>query len=313
MQTAPNITTPDEVIRPRVEEVSEGVFAYLQLYGQWGLNNAGFIAADKRTIAIDTCFTVPRGQAFREAIATTTGKPCTTLLNTHHHGDHTFGNFLFPEATVIAHRLCRHEVLEQGLSTVEMFQDGVDWGDVQIEAPFVTYDDHLTVYADDLRIDAYYMGPAHTTNDTILYLPERKVMYAGDLAFAGGTPFVLMGSVTGSLAAYERLRNFDVETVVPGHGPICGPEVFEDMAAYLRWLLDIAQDAHSSGVSALEAARESDLGKYADWHDAERLAGNLHRAMAELGGIVAGGPIDISAAVADMRELNGGYPMHCLA
>ncbi|MDN5764104.1 MAG: MBL fold metallo-hydrolase, partial [Microlunatus sp.] len=117
--------------------MDDGLFAYLQLYGQWGLNNAGFIVGRKRVFAIDTCFTVRRAEAFRNAIKTATDNPCTTLLNTHHHGDHTYGNFLFPEATIIAHRLCRDEVIETGLSTIGIFQEGVDWGDIQIEPPFV--------------------------------------------------------------------------------------------------------------------------------------------------------------------------------
>ncbi|MDN5798131.1 MAG: hypothetical protein L0H79_20620, partial [Intrasporangium sp.] len=70
---------------------------------------------------------------------------------------------------------------------------------------------------------------------------------------------------------------------------------------------------HHSGVPPLEAARATDLGRYAEWHDTERLAGNLHRAMAELSGTPAGGKIDLAAAIGDMRTLNGAQPMHCLA
>ncbi|GAB3854263.1 MBL fold metallo-hydrolase [Nocardioides maradonensis] len=311
--SAPTIITPDDVVEPRLEEVADGIFAYLQLYGQWGLNNAGFLVGSKRTIAIDTCFTVSRSRAFRDQIEQVTSSPISTLLNTHHHGDHTYGNFLFPEATIVGHELCREEVVSTGLTTTALFQDGVDWGDIEIDPPFVTFSDKITLHSDAGRVEAIYVGPAHTTNDVVYYLPERKLIFSGDVAFAGGTPFALMGSVSGSLLAYERLRELDVETVVPGHGPVCGPEVFDDMASYLAMVQDAAVEAHAAGISALEAARSVDLGRYAEWHDSERIVGNLHRSMAEQAGLPAGGQLDLGPAIADMVVLNGGQPLHCLA
>ena len=84
----------------------------------------------------------------------------------------------------------------------------------------------------DIRAELHYIGtPAHTTNDIVAYLPDQKVLFAGDLVFNGGTPFVLMGSVSGSLAAAERVRSFDADVVVPGHGPVCDLSVL-DRARY---------------------------------------------------------------------------------
>lgn len=309
--SAPYLMTPNKVLEPQMEEVAPGIFAYLQLYGQWGLNNGGFIVGKKRTMALDTCFTVPRARAFRDHMKSISTHPCTTVLNTHHHGDHTYGNFLFPEATIIGHELCREEVLKDGVRSTTLFQEGVDWGDIEIDPPFVTFEDRLTIHADDERIEAIFVGPAHTTNDVVYYLPGRKLLFAGDVAFAGGTPFVVMGSVSGSLAAYDRLRELDIEMVVPGHGPLCGPEVFDEMADYLTWVQEIAREAHASGTSALDAARSVDLGPFAEWHDSERLAGNLHRALAEEAGGTPGAQIDLHKALADMVVLNGGDPLHC--
>ena len=110
------------------------------------------------------------------------------------------------------------------------------------------------------------------------------------MVFNGGTPFVLMGSVEGSLRAYERLRELEVDVVVPGHGPVCGPELFDTMAGYLRWTQQLARDAFAAGVDPLTAAMDADLGPFADWHDPERIAGNLHRAFAELAGAAARRP-----------------------
>jgi cyclase len=78
-------------------------------------------------------------------------------------------------------------------------------------------------------------------------------------------------------------------------------------------VLDVAAQARAAGVSPLDAARDTDLGRFAGGADAERIVGNLHRACAELGGAPHGAPIDIAAALGDMVSNNGGAPLSCLA
>jgi cyclase len=141
------------------------------------------------------------------------------------------------------------------------------------------------------------------------------VLFCGDLIFNGGTPFVLMGSVEGAVEVLERvIRPLTATTIVPGHG-----QVFHDAAPidatldYLRFVLNIARSSHDAGVQPLEAARETDLGRFAEWADAERIVGNLHRACAELAGTARGGPIDVAAALLDMVAYNGGVPLTCRA
>lgn len=302
-----------EVLPPKLEEVSDGIFAYLQLHGQWGLNNAGFFVGEDAVTVVDTCFTVPRAKVFLETIRDVTDLSLRTLVNTHHHGDHTYGNFLLPTATIIGHELCRQEMITTGLSTINLFAEGTEWGDIEIAPPFVTFDERLNVYVDDLKVEAHFLGPAHTRTDVVYYVPDRKLMFTGDLVFHGGTPFVLMGSVQGSLAAYERLRDFDIETVVPGHGEITDASVFDDMVDYLTWLWDLAEDAFASDTEPLEAARQAELGRFAEWHDSERLVGNLHRAYSELRGEPHGTQLELQPIVADMVAYNDGEPLRCLA
>ena len=296
---------------PTLEEVSDGVFAYVQLDGSWGLNNTGFLVGERGVTAIDTCFTERRTRAFLDAVGTITDRPVRTLVNTHHHGDHTHGNWLLPLATIIGHRACREEVLASG-SIAEAFFPGVDWGQIEITPPFVTFDRDLDVYVDDLQVELHHVGPAHTTNDVVCWIPQRGVLYAGDLVFNGGTPFVVMGSVAGSLRALERLRALDAATIVPGHGSVCGAGIIETQVAYLRFVQEIARRGFDDGLTPLDAARRADLGPYDEWHDPERIVGNLHRAYSELRGEPLGTPID-PQAFADMVEYNDGRPLRCLA
>jgi cyclase len=300
-----------DIPEPTLEEVSGGVFAYVQLDGSWGLNNTGFLVGEHGVTAIDTCFTERRTRAFLDALGGITDRPVRTLVNTHHHGDHTHGNWLLPQATIIGHRRCREEVLASG-TIAHAFFEGVDWGRIDITPPFVTFEHDLDVYVDDLHVELHHVGPAHTTNDVICWIPERSVLYAGDLVFNGGTPFVVMGSVEGALTALDRLRSLGAATVVPGHGSVCGPDAITTQVDYLQFVQRIARAGFDDGLSPLDAARQADLGPFGGWHDPERLVGNLHRAYSELRGEPLGEPID-PQAYADMVEFNDGRPLRCLA
>jgi cyclase len=191
----------------------------------------------------------------------------------------------------------------------------VDWGPLELAPPFLTYTDRVTLWSGDLRCEVRYVGtPAHTTNDSILHIPERSVVFAGDLLFNGGTPFALMGSVSGWIEVLETvLRPLGARTLVPGHGPVCGPEVIDDVLAYLRFVQRTAREAKAQGLSPLQAARAVDLGELEDLLDAERIVGNLHRAYIELDGGERGAPIDLVGALGDMVAYNGGRPLTCHA
>jgi cyclase len=300
---------------PEVVEVSDGVFAYVQPDGSWWINNTGFLAGRRGVLAIDSCSTERRTRAFREAIATVSPRPVTTLVNTHHHGDHTFGNGLFEGATIVAHELTRTEVQQGAPPGAYPFWTPVEWGELEVVPPFLTFTDGVTLWSDELRCEVKHVGTAaHTTNDSIIWLPERGVLFCGDLLFSGGTPFLLMGSISGAIEVLENvLRPLGATTVVPGHGPVSGPELIDDVLGYLRFVQDVAADAHAAGLTPLAAAREVDLGRYADLLDAERIVGNLHRAYAELDGGAPGVRIDVLAALNDMVAYNGGRPLSCYA
>ncbi|MGF0176745.1 MBL fold metallo-hydrolase [Streptomyces sp. Marseille-Q5077] len=292
-------------------EVSDGVYAYIQPDGSWFLNNTGFITARQGVISVDTCATEHRTRAYLDAIAEVTPRPVRTLVNTHHHADHTYGNFLLPGATVVGHEQTRAEVLAFGRQVNRGLWNDVEWGDFELAPPFLTYTTGVTLWADELRCDVRHVGtPAHTTNDSVIHLPDRSVLFAGDLLFPGGTPFVLMGSLIGTIEVLEKVvRPLGARTIVSGHGPVGGPEVIDDMLGYLRFVKDLAHRAKDAGLTPLEAARETDLGHYADLLDAERIVGNLHRAYAELDGAAPGARIDTAAAYRDMVAYNGGQPL----
>ena len=299
---------------PTVEEVADGVFAYVQPDGGWFINNTAFVRGRRNVLSVDTCATERRTRDYLARIDEVCGEQPRTLVNTHHHGDHTNGNCLLPYATVIGHERCREEMIRSGILRPDGVFEPVEWGELTVAPPFVTFEHQLNVYVDDLRVELLHLTTAaHTTNDVVAWIPEHRVLLSGDLVFNGGTPFVVMGSVAGSLEALDRIMELDPAVIVPGHGPVGGIEIVDRCGEYLRWLQLQAAEAVSAGVSPLEAARNLWPGPYPELAHPERLPANLHRAMAECRGVRAGEPIDLRAALGDMVTINGGRPLTCLA
>jgi cyclase len=301
---------------PYVEEVAPGVFAYVQPHGGWWVNNTGFFAGGSEVVAFDTCSTERRTRAFIEAVERWAGRAPKTLVNSHHHGDHTNGNCLLPYATIVGHSLCRDEMLRAGVSRPDAVFGPVEWGALEPAPPFLTFEERLDVYVGDLLVQLRHVGvPAHTTNDVVAWIPEHRVLFTGDLLFNGGTPFALMGSVSGSLLAMDALLEYDARVVVPGHGAPCSPEAFDISGEYFRFVQHTAQEGRAKGLTPLEAALGADLGSagFGHLHESERLVANLHRAYAECEGARPGAPIDVPAAFVDMVTMNDGRPLSCLA
>jgi cyclase len=300
---------------PTVQEVGDGLFAYVQPDGSWMVNNTGFLVGPDGVTSIDTCSTELRTRTYLEAVAGVTPRPVRTLLNTHSHPDHTAGNGLLPGAAIVAHELARTEMIALGQGEPPGIWQEFDSGELPFAPPFLTFRDELTLWSRDRRCEVRHVGgPAHTNGDVVVWVPDSSVLYAGDLLFNGGTPFLMSGSVAGAVRVLEEVvRPLGARTIVPGHGPVCGPEVIDEVLAYLRFVLDVAGRAREAGLSPLDAARETDLGRFAAWTDRERIVGNLHRAMAELDGAAPGSPLDFLAVLRDMVTYNGGRPLTCLA
>ena len=295
-------------------EVSQNVYAYVQHDGSWWINNTGFLVGSTGVVSIDSCSTEARTRAYLQSIAKVSDQPVRTLINTHHHGDHTFGNYLFPTATIVGHERSRAALQAWGLPRSAPYWTEVDWGGIVLAPPFLTFEESVSVHVDDLRCEVRHLGhPAHTDNDSIVWLPDRKLLFSGDLLFQGGTPFMFQGSIGGALDTLAALEQLGAETIVPGHGSVCGPEVIDEVRRYLQFVQRVAAEGVAAGVSPLAAALDTDLGEFADLLDRERIVGNLYRAYSEQRGEPRGAHLDAAAALADMVTYNGGTPLTCHA
>jgi cyclase len=302
---------------PYVDELCPGVYAYVQPVGGWLVNNCGIVTdASGAAVLVDTTSTEKRNRAVLAEVAALSDRPPKAVVNTHHHPDHTYGNGFLPDDTlVIGHEKCRDEVLAAGLEATRVIT-APEYGELTVRPPELTFIDRMTFHLPHFPVHLEHAGPAHTSNDVIVWLPEQRVLFAGDLAFAGGQPFLLEGSVTGFRAAVARMRQLAPGVLVPGHGPVCRgdevPALLERMDTYVAFVADVAAECYAAGLTPLEAAQKHRDNPYSAWAETERLVGNLHRAYSEL----AGNPIDtrltVPSAWPDMVAFHGG-PIECHA
>ncbi len=295
--------------------VADGVHAWLQPDGSWWLNNAGVIVGTDDVVLIDTCATRKRTERLLAAVhEVAEGRPIRLAVNTHLHGDHTYGNALLPDSTVIvAHERTRDGLLADFIlnSTPPIWSPTPDWGVTSIRPPTVVLRDQATLFAGRRRIELRHPGyPAHTEGDVIAWLPDEGVLFAGDLLFHQVTPLVLMGSLDGALRSLEWLSGFAADTIVPGHGPLIEAAALPDVLAaherYYRFVAATARRGRATGRSPLAVATETDLAEFQDWPDAERFVLNLHRAYAD----EAATEVDLLVAFTDAVTWRGG-PLRC--
>jgi cyclase len=304
---------PGTTTEPYLTELANGVHAYVQPDGGWCLSNAGFVSDGRTTLLVDTAATERRTRLLRDALLATGAPMPSYVVNTHHHGDHTYGNTLFAgEAEIVGHAACAKEQVAAG-HQLHMIWPEVEYGEVPITPPTVTYEDRMDLQAGGTEVRLIHPGPAHTVGDTIVWLPEHRIVFTGDLVFNGGTPFVPFGSLSGSLRALGLLRALDAEVVVPGHGKVCDPGAYDVVEHYLHYVAALAAEGRAAGRTPLETARAADLGEFAELAESERLVANLHRAYSEMDGLPLGIPLDLVAVLTDMAAMNGGRIPACHA
>src|SRR3712207_3328565 len=171
------------------------------------INNTGVVTSDDGAgLMVDTTSTEARNRALFAAVAGVARGRLRAVVNTHHHGDHTFGNWLVPEGTpVVGHAHSPEAQLAAGLLAAQVLT-GPDYGHLEVRPPDVTFTGGMTLHLGERAVELHAVGPAHTRGDVVVWLPAERVAFAGDVAFAGGQPFLAEGSVAGYPGAIEALR-----------------------------------------------------------------------------------------------------------
>jgi cyclase len=271
-----------------MHEVADGVFAYVQATGGFCIANAGLIVGPDGAIAIDALFTPSMTRAFQEQIRHTTPRPVRQLINTHHHVDHTLGNEHFDGIDIIAHTRCREQIERVGVPRERLGamapHFAAEIAASEIRPPNLTFDGRMTLFLGDRRIELMHLGTAHTVDDVLIYLPKEKVLFAGDVAFHYVTPLAFEGHISGWIRVIDAIESMDVETIVPGHGPVGDTSDLHEMRDYLALVRREARRGFREGAPPEEVAQRVKLGRFSMWGEPERILPNVLRLYQEFRG-----------------------------
>jgi glyoxylase-like metal-dependent hydrolase (beta-lactamase superfamily II) len=159
-----------------------------------------------------------------------------------------------------------------------------DFNGIELAPPTRTFTGELELRIGDIDVHLLEVGPAHTRGDVLVHVPAARTVFTGDILFVGGHPIIWEGPTKNWIAACDRILSMDVETVVPGHGPLSTPTAVEDLRDYLVWLTAAVAQRHGAGLSAFDAALDiaRDLGPYSALGEVERLVVNANTVYREL-------------------------------
>jgi len=304
-----------------LHDLGDGCFAYLQPDGGWGWSNAGLIVGDGTSLLVDTLFDLRlTAEMLASMEGATAAAPIATVVNTHANGDHCYGNELVGGAQIVASTAAAEEMTdvppalladltatpgEVGDIFRRMFGD-FQFSGITLTLPTRTFDGRLELDVGGRPVELIEVGPAHTRGDVIVYSPQDEAVFTGDILFIGGTPIVWAGPLANWIAACDLMLGMDVETVVPGHGPITDKAGVAQVRDYLTFVADAATSRHDAGMSAWEAAQDIALGEFGDWGESGRLAVNVEAVYRDLEpGYVPAGIVEQFRRMVELEERGG--------
>jgi cyclase len=299
-----------------LRRLSEHVWACEQLQRGLGWSNSGLVASGGGVV-VDTLYDDRLTRQMAALYAGVHPDAPRRVVNTHHDGDHCWGNQVFAGAEIIAHRGCasrfdrfqpaQAEAIRTMVDPPEHLRDVAeefapfDFSGVVLTPPTTVVDGDTSLDLDGLRLDLLHVGPAHTEGDLVAHVPDEGVVVTGDVLFHGCAPIGWEGTTDNWIAALARIEALEPEHVVPGHGPICGVDGVAALRRYLQDVQRAAQAAWAEGVAVLDACTRIDIGPYATWDDPHRLPATVHRVYRECDGLAWDAPHDRGAVMADVR------------
>jgi len=224
-------------------KIADNVYSYVDVKGSSPQNsfgaNAGIIIGKDGIVVIDTLVSAKEAKRFIEDIKKVSDKPIKYVVNTHYHLDHTFGNAEFEKmgAIIVSHVNDEQNLRKNGKSVLKNAKVyGLSESDMEgtvIAYPALTFNDRMGIDLKDQKVELIYTGNSHTNGSIIVYMPDKKILFAGDILFTGYHPFIAEGAIKNWGKALDYITKMDVVTIVPGHGPVSTKKDITEMKNYL--------------------------------------------------------------------------------
>jgi glyoxylase-like metal-dependent hydrolase (beta-lactamase superfamily II) len=243
----------------RKERVTENVYVFTsEAYAQV---TAGAIVTNEGTVVIDT---LPFPRETREMIdflRAESRRGIRYVINTHHHADHVYGNFLFEEADIIASEKCREMMRKTGEKNLaETKQQIPELAEVVLRLPNLTFPDKITIHLGD-RVMRLLPLPGHTLDDIGVYIEGEKILFAGDAVMP--LPYIFWGERVQLQETLKMIKGMNLENIVQGHGEVLLKGEIDDVLdqgiAYLDTIYERVKSKLSSRMSKERLVNEISL------------------------------------------------------
>lgn len=260
----------------RVQQIGKGVWAAIVDDEGLAGGNAGFVIGDDGVAVIDT-FQDPRpAKALLAEIRKLTPLPIRFVVNTHYHLDHVNGNDVFAAAgaTVLAHRNVRAWIRTENIKMLDPPVTAEKKSRVAtLTLPSLVYDSHVDLYLGARRINVCYY-PGHTGGDSVVWVPDARVVFCGDMLWKKHVPNLIDASTGAWVESLDVMqKDYGASTWVPGHGDVANGQdvlIFRKYLADLRAGVRREQGAGRAGaaiVNALLPGMRSNYGKWGFFND----------------------------------------------
>lgn len=307
------------VIDMELRALDTDVYACLQPDRGLGWSNSGLVARGGGVV-VDTFWDLPRTRTMLDLYAAVHPDAPGRVVNTHHNGDHCWGNQLCTGAEIIGHRRCAEAMRKeippeqmQELAGMQSPPEGLerfakaladyDFRGITVTPPTTVFDTEISIDLDGLRLDVLYVGPAHTAGDAIVHIPERGILFGGDVLWNACTPIGWEGSYAQWYAALDRVIALAPDVVVPGHGGLTDADGVRELRRYFEYVQGESKRFYEAGASEYEAARRIDLGPFAGWTEPGRIIFNVRRAYRELRGEPYDAAFDVLEVLREFGKL----------
>ena len=238
--------------------------------------NVGIVVGEEAVLVVDTGMGTANGQrVLGRARELAADRPLLLTL-THFHPEHGFGaQELVPDAVLIYNEAQREELAEKGAPFIEMFSGfgpaiAELLADVRLVVPRITYSDEARLDLGGTTVELRYFGPAHTRGDQVVFLPEQRILFAGDLVENRFYPILPDADAHGSLwiDLLRRLEQLEPAVVVPGHGAVGDVRLIREVRDYLVEVRSRVRELREKGrgLEEIQTALEPEIrGRYESW------------------------------------------------
>jgi glyoxylase-like metal-dependent hydrolase (beta-lactamase superfamily II) len=241
------------------ERISDDIYVFTS--GLYAQVTAGAIVTSAGTIIIDTLPFPAETQQVIDYMERRSPHGIRFVIYTHYHADHTYGGYLFKDAQVISHELCRQLLIERGEAGLQLAREqNPQLADVQLRLPDIVFNGNLTLRLGNKTIDLRH-APGHSPDLIMAYVREDKILFASDTVMP--VPYIVDGDSDQMSASLLKLKSMGLENVVQGHGEIVLrgeiSEAINSSVNYLQKMQGAAANALLLNQSRDDLIREYDI------------------------------------------------------